>query len=28
MYKLAERGAVRAKQLLSRFSHALLQGGD
>jgi len=28
MYKLAEREASRAKQLPSRFNHALLQGGD
>ncbi|CAH0260281.1 alpha/beta fold hydrolase [Priestia megaterium] len=28
MYKLAEREAARAKQLPSRFNHALLQGGD
>jgi len=27
MYKLAEREAARAKQLPSRFNHALLQGG-
>ncbi|MGG1364990.1 alpha/beta hydrolase [Priestia megaterium] len=27
MYKLAEREAARAKQLRSRFNHALLQGG-
>ncbi|MGM0851392.1 MAG: alpha/beta fold hydrolase [Bacillota bacterium] len=28
IYKLAEREATRAKQLPSRFNHALLQGGD
>jgi pimeloyl-ACP methyl ester carboxylesterase len=28
MYKLAEREADRAKQLPSRFNHAMLQGGD
>ncbi|MGQ3378014.1 alpha/beta fold hydrolase [Priestia endophytica] len=28
VYKLAEREADRAKQLPSRFNHALLQGGD
>ncbi|MEI4828484.1 alpha/beta hydrolase [Bacillus sp. FJAT-53711] len=28
IYKLAEREATRAKQLPSRFNHAMLQGGD
>ncbi|PWW26930.1 alpha/beta hydrolase family protein [Cytobacillus oceanisediminis] len=28
IYNLAEREAARAKQLLSRFNHAMLQGGD
>ncbi len=28
IFKLAEREAVRAKQLLSRFNHAMLQGGE
>ncbi|CRK83076.1 alpha/beta fold hydrolase [Neobacillus massiliamazoniensis] len=28
IYKLAEREAARAKQLTSRFNHAMLQGGD
>ncbi|MGM0920348.1 MAG: alpha/beta fold hydrolase [Bacillota bacterium] len=28
MYKLAERETYRAKQLPSRFNHAMLQGGD
>ncbi|TYR80486.1 alpha/beta hydrolase [Priestia megaterium] len=28
MYKLAKREATRAKQLPSRFNHALLQGGE
>ncbi|WP_286228399.1 alpha/beta fold hydrolase [Neobacillus mesonae] len=28
MYKLAEREVNRAKQLQSRFNHAMLQGGD
>jgi pimeloyl-ACP methyl ester carboxylesterase len=28
IYNMAEREAARAKQLLSRFNHAMLQGGD